>query len=59
MFLFHVGTNNAERWNMGRIKEDYKALGAQAKGIGAQVISFSILPVIGETRKRYTLHINP
>lgn len=36
--LVHVGMNDAASWNLGRIKEDCKALRVQAKSIGAQVI---------------------
>lgn len=38
------GTDN-ERWNMGRVKNDHRAPGAQVKNTGAQVFFFSILTV--------------
>jgi len=55
-----VGTNDAGRWNVRRIKEYYKALGARVKNIRAQVISSSILPVGGKkkARKIRIIHIN-
>ena len=42
--LFHVGTNAVVKNKLGKIKQDLKALRAQVKGTGAQVI-FSILRV--------------
>lgn len=42
LLLFHVGINDARRQNMGRIKEDFKALGTQVKNMGAQFIYFII-----------------
>jgi len=47
LLLFHVGTNNTAGQNLGRIKEDFRALGVKAKSFGAQVIFSSILPVGG------------
>jgi len=46
--------------NLGRIKEDFKALGVKAKSIGAQVIFSSILPVgeRGSARNRRIMSIN-
>ncbi|GAB0210389.1 hypothetical protein GRJ2_003504700 [Grus japonensis] len=60
LLLFHVGTNDAASQNLGRIKEDYKALGVQVKNIGAQAIFSSILPVGGKgaARNRHIIHIN-
>ena len=60
LLLFHVGTNDTASRNLGRIKEDYKALGVQAKSIGAQVIFSSILPVRGKgvARNRHIMQIN-
>ena len=60
LLLFHVGTNDAGRWNVRRIKEYYKALGARVKNIRAQVIFSSILPVGGKkkARKIRIIHIN-
>lgn len=47
-------------WNLGRIKEDYKALGVQVESIGAQGISSSISPVRGKgtVRNRCITQIN-
>lgn len=42
LLLFHVGINDARKQNMGRIKEGFKALGAQVKNMGAQFIFFII-----------------
>ncbi|GAB0204056.1 hypothetical protein GRJ2_002871200 [Grus japonensis] len=52
--------NDTASRNLGRIKEDYKALGVQVKNIGAQVIFSSILPVRGKgaARNRHIMHIN-
>ena len=60
LLLFHVGMNDTTSWNLGRIKEDYKALGVQVKSIGAQVIFSSILPVRGKgaARNRCRMQIN-
>jgi len=60
LLLFHVGMNDTASWNMGRTKEDFKALGMQAKSIGAQIIFSSILPVGGkeEARNRRIMNIN-
>ena len=60
LLLLHVGTNDTASRNLGRIKEDYKALGVQAKSIGAQVIFSSILPVRGKgaARNRRIMQIN-
>lgn len=38
LLLFHVGTNDTASQNLGRIGEDYGALGVQVKTIAAQVI---------------------
>ena len=59
LLLSHVDTNDTARGNLGRIKEDFKALGMQAKSIGAQVI-FSILPAgrMGAARNRCIMNIN-
>ena len=45
---------------MGRIKDDYKALGVQVKNTGVQVIFSSVLPVGGkmEARNRCIMHIH-
>ena len=40
---FHLGTNDNASRNLGRIKEDFKALGVKANNFGAQVIFSSIL----------------
>ncbi|PKU28829.1 suppression of tumorigenicity 5 [Limosa lapponica baueri] len=58
LLLFHVGMNDTASQNLGRIKEDYKALGVQVKKIGAQVSS--ILPVRGKgtARNEQIMHIN-
>jgi len=47
LLLFHVGINDTASRNVGRIKEDFKALGVKAKSFGSQVIFSSILPVGG------------
>ena len=39
----HAGTNVTASRNLGRIKEDYKALGVQVKSVGVQDIFSSIL----------------
>jgi len=52
--------NDTSSWSLGRIKEDYKALGVQAKSIAAQVLFSSILPVTGKdiARNRHIMQIN-
>jgi len=52
--------NTASQY-LGRIKEDYKSVGVQAKNICAQVIFSSILPDGGKqaARNRLIMHINP
>lgn len=57
LLLFHVGMNDTASWNIGRIKEYYKAMGVQVKNTGAQV-TFSILPVGGKRAAR-NRHIMP
>jgi len=52
LLLFHVDINDTMGQNLGRIKEDFKALGVKAKSIGAQVIFSSILPVGGRGSAR-------
>ena len=42
LLLFHVGMNDTESCNLGKIKEDFRALGKQVKNIGTQVIFSSI-----------------
>jgi len=58
--LFHTGTNDTASENVGRIKEDFKALGVKAKSFGAQVIFSSILPAggRGSARNRAIMGIN-
>jgi len=60
LLLFHVGTNDTTSWNLGSIKEDFRALGVKAKSIGAQVIFSSILPVggRGSARNRRVMSFN-
>jgi len=60
LLLFHVSKNDTVSWNLGRIKEDFKALGMQANSIGAQVIFSSILPAgrRGSARNRHIESIN-
>lgn len=60
LLVFHVRINDIASRNLGRIKEDYKALGRQEKNIGAQVIISSNLPVGGKgaTRNKHIIHIN-
>jgi len=52
LLLFHVGTNDTAIQNLGRIKEEFKALGVQAKSIRAQVSFSFILPVTGKGAAR-------
>jgi len=52
LLLFHVGTNDTASQKVGRIKEDFKALGVKAKSFDAQVIFSSILPVGGRRSAR-------
>lgn len=60
LLLFHVGTNDMACQKLGKIKEDYTALGMQVKNIAAQVIFSSILTVRGRSaaRNRRILQIN-
>ena len=53
-------TNDTSGQNLGRIKEDYKALRVQVESIGVQVIFASILPVRGKgaARNRRLMQIN-
>lgn len=59
LLLLYVDMNDSGSWNTGRIREDYKALGAQVKNTGAQIIIFLILPAGGkkEARNRHIMHI--
>jgi len=52
LLLFHVGTNDTASQNVGRTKEDFKALGVRAKSFAAQFIFSSILPVGGRGSAR-------
>lgn len=52
LLLLYVGMNDSRSWNTSRIKEDYKALGAQVKNTGAQITLFLILPVGGKKAAR-------
>jgi len=60
LLLFHLGTNDTASWNVGRIKDDFKALGVKAKNFGAQVDVSSILPIggRGSARNRCITGIN-
>jgi len=60
MLLFHTGTNDTASRNVGRIKEDFKALGGKAQSFGAQVIFSSVLLVggRGSPRNRCIMGIN-
>jgi len=60
LLLFHVGTNDTASRNVGRIKEDFKALGVKGKSSGAQVLFSSTLPVGGRAsaRNRHIMGIN-
>ena len=60
LLLFHIGMNDTESQNLGKIKEDFQALGVQVKNVGAQVIFSSILPVRGKgvSINRRIMHIN-
>jgi len=60
LLLFHVSTNDRASQNLGRIKEDYKALEVQVKSIGAQVIFSSILPAGGKgvARNQFKMRIS-
>ena len=55
-----MGTNDTVKQNLGKIKQDFRALGAQVKGRDAQVIFFSVLPVRGRGagRGQYIMQIN-
>jgi len=57
---FLVGMNGTVCPNMGRIKEDYKALEAEENNTGTQASLSSILPSGGKRtgRKRHTVNIN-
>ena len=60
MTAFHVGMKDITSWNPGCIKEDYQALGVQARSIGVHVIFSSILTVRikGAARSRCIMQIN-
>ena len=55
LLLFHVDNNDTARGNLDRIKSDYKAPGVVVKGVGAQVMFSSILPVRGKDGRRRVL----
>ncbi|KAM8793368.1 LOW QUALITY PROTEIN: UV excision repair protein RAD23 homolog B-like [Eudromia elegans] len=59
LLLFHVGTKDATR-KLAEIKQDYRALGTAVKGMGAQVMFSSILPMsrMDSRRRRQILQIN-
>jgi len=59
LLLFHVDTNDTASRNLGRIKEDFKALGVQAKTIDAQVNFSFFLPFRrkGAARNRCIINI--
>jgi len=60
LLLFHVGTNDTASQNVGKIKEDFKALGVKAISIGAQLIFPSILPAggRGSARNRHIMGVS-
>ena len=45
LLLLHVGTNDTVKQDLGKIKQDFRALGAQVKRTRAHVIFSSVLPV--------------
>lgn len=58
--LFHVGTNDTTSQNLGRIKEDDKALEVQVRSIGVHIIFSSILLVRRKdaARNKHIMQIN-
>ncbi|XP_068809548.1 uncharacterized protein [Struthio camelus] len=51
LLIFHVGANDT-KGKLETIKQDFRALGMVVKGLGAQVVFSSILPVRGKDGKR-------
>ncbi|XP_068782230.1 uncharacterized protein [Struthio camelus] len=51
LLIFHVGANDM-KGKLETIKRDFRALGMVVKGLGAQVVFSSILPVRGKDRRR-------
>lgn len=52
--------NDIENWNLGKVKDNYKALGVQAWSTGAQV-TFSFILLVrekGAARNRCIMQIN-
>lgn len=47
LLLFHVSTSDTARGDLESLKHDYTAPKAMVKGMGAQVVSFSIVLVRG------------
>ena len=47
LLLFQVGSDDLGRTSLRTLKKDFRALGRQVKGSGAQVVFSSILPAIG------------
>ena len=57
--FFHVGTNDAAKGNLENIKSDCRALGAMGRGMRAQVVVCSILPVRGkDVRRRWPSEVS-
>ncbi|XP_059579167.1 uncharacterized protein LOC132248816 [Alligator mississippiensis] len=52
MLLIHVGTNDTARSTPSQVMRRYRDLGAGLKGLGAQVVFSSILPVSGYGLRR-------
>ena len=47
LLLFQVGSDDLGRTSLRTLKKDFRALGRQVKGSGAQVVFSSIPPAIG------------
>lgn len=60
LLLFHLGTNDMVKQNLGRINQNFRALGTQVKGTGAQVIFSFVLPLRsrGAGRGLHIMQIN-
>ena len=52
MLLIHVGTNDTARSTPSQVMRHYRELGVGLRGLGAQVVFSSILPVSGYGLRR-------
>ena len=52
LLLFQVGSDDLGRTSLRTLKKDFRALGRQVKGSGAQVVFSSIPPAIGNNEGR-------